>query len=372
MKKISSILLSLLLAAALGAPVFAASLVDGQGVVQEAALKTAITKKLAASGGGTTVTIKSAASVSPAALRAANTAGGGAVVLRFDTMTAGGANSQGRMYLQPSRLTKRKTAIRVGVYTDSASVSKIKSAMAERYSNRMAYIHMEHSGTLTVPTKIMARVKLTGLNTGNLRFYLYDSGKDTLKRIESPDYSVSKSYVTFYTGRAGDIVITDSELVTAGADTAVTVNRAADPIPGAQGSGGASAGLAIGAEKLLNADPNELAEKVFQLTNQERIRAGVPALQWDDDLQDCAMLRAEELAEKFSHERPDGTRFSSVIRDRGLPFGPLAENIYSGPETPEAAVKGWMNSSGHKKNMLNGDYDAGGHAYWVQLFGGYS
>ena len=95
----------------------------------------------------------------------------------------------------------------------------------------------------------------------------------------------------------------------------------------------------------------EMASEVIRLTNIERVKAGRSPLQYHAGLQRAAMVRAEEITRKFSHTRPDGTTAESVLLDCGVSNG-AGENIAAGQKTPEAVVRAWMNSSGHKATMM--------------------
>lgn len=115
----------------------------------------------------------------------------------------------------------------------------------------------------------------------------------------------------------------------------------------------------------------EYAFSVLELVNQERQAAGLSPLVMNQSLLDTAMQRAGETSAFFSHSRPDGTSCFSA--------NPLmiAENIAAGQRTPEDVMNSWMNSSGHKANILSeraktigiGCFEIGGYVYWVQCFG---
>lgn len=114
-----------------------------------------------------------------------------------------------------------------------------------------------------------------------------------------------------------------------------------------------------------------MAYRVLDLVNQERSKRGLSALQMDRDLLDAAMARAFETSIGFSHTRPTGERcFSASSKMAG-------ENIASGQWSPEDAMGSWMNSSGHRANILDSDYRSvgigcvcvSGTYYWVQCFG---
>lgn len=79
----------------------------------------------------------------------------------------------------------------------------------------------------------------------------------------------------------------------------------------------------------------------------------------------------------FDHTRPDGSSFSSIFKDMGISYYTAGENIAMGYPSPEAVVAGWMNSPGHRANILNANFNAIGVGYapgnaWVQLFIGSS
>ena len=95
----------------------------------------------------------------------------------------------------------------------------------------------------------------------------------------------------------------------------------------------------------------EMASEVIRLTNIERVKAGCSPLQYHAGLQRAAMVRAEEITRKFSHIRPDGTDSSTALYENGVACDG-GENIAAGQKTPEAVVRAWMNSSGHKATMM--------------------
>ena len=118
------------------------------------------------------------------------------------------------------------------------------------------------------------------------------------------------------------------------------------------------------------------AKEVIRLTNSEREKAGLPPLTEYSLLSEAAAKRAQELAELFSHRRPDGSLCFSLLNDYGIDNWGAAENIAQYYPTPEAAVEAWMNSDGHRDNILTTDmseigvgvYKTDGKIFWVQLF----
>ena len=116
------------------------------------------------------------------------------------------------------------------------------------------------------------------------------------------------------------------------------------------------------------------AKAMLALINAEREKIGVHPLTWSNSLESSAEIRAEEIARSFSHTRPDGTAWHSI---NNLAYG---ENIAAGNKTAQATFNQWMNSSGHKANMLSDKFTIIGISayyksgstysyYWVQLFG---
>ncbi|PKM69549.1 MAG: hypothetical protein CVU94_03365 [Firmicutes bacterium HGW-Firmicutes-19] len=120
-----------------------------------------------------------------------------------------------------------------------------------------------------------------------------------------------------------------------------------------------------------------LIKEVFRLTNKERVNAGLPALTYSDTLQKGAMIRAEEIIQSFSHTRPDGSKFYTVFNG-AYPYRMIGENLAAGFTSASSVVEGWMNSEGHRANILKDGYtqigigvkkDKDGRIYWVQIFG---
>lgn len=119
------------------------------------------------------------------------------------------------------------------------------------------------------------------------------------------------------------------------------------------------------------------AEQVVALVNEERAKAGLSALTMDADITAAANVRAKEIKQSFSHTRPNGSSFSTVLKEQGVSFRGSGENIAWGQKTPEQVMDGWMNSAGHRANILNESFknigvgyyqDENGVNHWVQLF----
>lgn len=120
------------------------------------------------------------------------------------------------------------------------------------------------------------------------------------------------------------------------------------------------------------------AVEVLNLVNAERAKVGAPPLKLAADLQQASAIRAREIIQTFSHTRPDGSSCFTVIQKRGRTCG---ENIAAGHASAAETVEQWMNSDGHRENILNPAFRELGvgyayedystyHHYWVQLFRG--
>jgi len=116
--------------------------------------------------------------------------------------------------------------------------------------------------------------------------------------------------------------------------------------------------------------------EVIRLVNEERSKAGVSHLGELDELTDAANVRAKEAANRFSHTRPDGSKWRTVFDEFRIQAKYRGENLAYGQPTPEIVVHDWMASAEHRKNILNeefdhvavGVYEQSGLLYWSQLF----
>lgn len=119
-----------------------------------------------------------------------------------------------------------------------------------------------------------------------------------------------------------------------------------------------------------------IEQEVLNLTNAERQKAGLQPLQADSKLMNSARQKSTDMAKNnyFSHTSPTyGSPFDQM-KANGVSYRSAAENIAMGQRSAEEVVKGWMNSPGHRQNILTPDfthigigYDANGN-YWTQQF----
>ncbi|MBA9001267.1 CAP domain-containing protein [Thermomonospora cellulosilytica] len=152
--------------------------------------------------------------------------------------------------------------------------------------------------------------------------------------------------------------------------------------PGSGGSGGTqgggSTGGSTGGGSTAGSGLTSLEARVVELTNQERAKAGCGALRVDRRLVNAARGHSADMAAKgyFSHNSPSGETPWDRMKKAGYPASG-GENIAMGYPTAEAVMKGWMNSSGHRANILNCGYKAigvgvktgSGGPWWTQNFG---
>ena len=129
-------------------------------------------------------------------------------------------------------------------------------------------------------------------------------------------------------------------------------------------------------------DASAFELKVLELVNIERAKYGLSALKWSGELASVARAHSKDMSDRgfFSHTNPDGKSPFDRIKAAGISYSYAAENIAAGQSTPEAVVEGWMNSQGHRENILNanlkylgvGFYEAAGgyKYYWTQNFTG--
>lgn len=118
-------------------------------------------------------------------------------------------------------------------------------------------------------------------------------------------------------------------------------------------------------------------EQVVALVNAERAKEGLPALTMDAKLQEAARARAKETVTLFSHTRPNGTSCFTILQEYGISYRYAGENIAYGQRSPEEVVNAWMNSEGHRANIMSKNFTtigigyyqtANGTKYWSQLF----
>lgn len=125
-----------------------------------------------------------------------------------------------------------------------------------------------------------------------------------------------------------------------------------------------------------NPELAEYAKQVAILVNRERSSYGLQPVKYSPLLSEAANVRSSELRKNFSHTRPNGTSCFTVLKEFDISYFSAAENIAYGQRTPEIVMNAWMNSSGHRANILSKNVEyigvgvvySNGIYYWTQLF----
>ncbi|MBD8071455.1 CAP domain-containing protein [Bacillus sp. PS06] len=122
--------------------------------------------------------------------------------------------------------------------------------------------------------------------------------------------------------------------------------------------------------------PSSFEEQVVQLVNQERAKAGLKPLTHRADIKNVAYKKAQDMINSnyFSHTSPNYGSPFQMLKTFGVSYRTAGENIAKGQKTPQEVMNAWMNSPGHRANILKPEYDSIGvgfyHSAWVQMFVG--
>lgn len=134
-----------------------------------------------------------------------------------------------------------------------------------------------------------------------------------------------------------------------------------------------------GSNQSNESETNKFANEVLQLVNKERSKQGLKSLTLSKELTSIATTKAKDMAVNryFDHRSPTYGSPFEMLQKFGVSYKSAGENIAAGQKTPTQVMESWMNSSGHRANILNKSYTelgvgfyAGGSydTYWVQLF----
>ena len=127
---------------------------------------------------------------------------------------------------------------------------------------------------------------------------------------------------------------------------------------------------------MLDSSVTAYEAEVVRLVNEKRVKNGLPKLTHNWELSRVARYKSQDMKDKkyFSHTSPTyGTPFQ-MMKNFGISYNTAGENIAKGYATPAAVVEGWMNSSGHRANILNSSFTEIGVGYvpegnyWTQMF----
>lgn len=119
-------------------------------------------------------------------------------------------------------------------------------------------------------------------------------------------------------------------------------------------------------------------KEVLDLVNKERTSRGLQALKFNSELSNVATLKSQDMIDKnyFDHTSPTYGSPFDMMKKFGISYTSAGENIAMGQETPQEVMNAWMNSDGHRKNILNPDFTElgvgiaakGSSLYWTQMF----
>ena len=129
-------------------------------------------------------------------------------------------------------------------------------------------------------------------------------------------------------------------------------------------------------EENTSTEVSAFEQEVLELTNAERTKAGLSPLSLDTELSKVARIKSQDMKDQnyFSHTSPTYGSPFDMMTTFGISYRSAAENIAQGQTTPAAVVQAWMNSQGHRENILNASYThiGIGHVsdgnYWTQMF----
>lgn len=118
-------------------------------------------------------------------------------------------------------------------------------------------------------------------------------------------------------------------------------------------------------------------DEVIRIVNEERAKQGLQPLKKNNDLCKVAGIRATETTSLFSHTRPNGESCFTILKEYNISYMTVGENIAAGQQTPTEVMNAWMNSQGHRENIMNSSFGQIGVGvvkggsygiYWVQMF----
>ncbi len=120
-------------------------------------------------------------------------------------------------------------------------------------------------------------------------------------------------------------------------------------------------------------------QQVTELVNIERQKVGMSALTLDSAISNVARTKSKDMATNnyFAHQSPTYGSAGDMLKQFGISWSAWGENIASGQRTPEAVVTAWMNSEGHRANILSSNFskigvgyvtNSSGTPYWTQIF----
>ena len=128
-----------------------------------------------------------------------------------------------------------------------------------------------------------------------------------------------------------------------------------------------------------NSDFASYQQQVLELVNKERSKNGLSPLTLDYSLSNVATKKSQDMINKnyFDHTSPTYGSPFDMMKQFGISYRSAGENIAKGQRTPQEVMNAWMNSAGHRANILNSSFtklgvgiakDSNGTLYWTQMF----
>ena len=309
-------------------------------------------------------------------------------------------------------------ALAITAFSIPVSAASYKVTVSKSYQNGYTYVTLKpSSGTVYYTTdgtkadkndkKYKSGTKIKFTKPTTLRMTLYIGGKAVKSfsneigvKLKAPTITFTEksdgkytakitatSNATIYYTTNGKQPTTSSKKLS-GSSVTVSPGTTVRAIAVKKGWKNSSIAKKIAPKKASGASDNSgtteasetlsFEEEILRLVNIERKSRGLSELTSDDKLDKAAAKRAKELTSLYSHDRPDGSDCFTILDEFGISYFMAAENIAAGYATPKAVVEGWMNSPGHRANILTPGLkklgvgyakadDIYGH-YWVQLF----
>ena len=129
---------------------------------------------------------------------------------------------------------------------------------------------------------------------------------------------------------------------------------------------------------LLDNDTKNFEQQVVNLVNQQRSKNGLLPLTMNWQVSRVARYKSQDMCDRnyFSHQSPTYGSPFDMLKQFNINYSSAGENIAKGQKTPQAVMNSWMNSQGHRQNILNknftqigvGYYNKNGTTYWTQMF----
>lgn len=131
---------------------------------------------------------------------------------------------------------------------------------------------------------------------------------------------------------------------------------------------------------MTEADIQEFEYEVLELANEERKAQGLEPLEFSVEVSEVARAKSHDMADSnyFDHQSPNYGSPFEMMQTFGVDYRAAGENIAMGQRSPEEVMNGWMNSEGHRKNIMHDQFthlgvgyvEKNGTTYWTQMFVG--